>query len=175
MLNMKDPGGHICTCQPFVPRSVEEYLAPYAQGPDDLDAALAGLCREDLDQVRVGQRTIRQLVEHIVDDDAYWTMCMQVAVVRPGYTYGPGWRRRTRTGSGEGTDLAAVLTRFRANRTHMLTLLHHVPDARTRSVTLRRAAEQDAHTLTVGHMVGIQATHALAHIDEIRRARGIHR
>jgi hypothetical protein len=68
-----------------------------------------------------------------------------------------------------------VLTGFRANRTHILTLLHHLPDAWMWSVTLTPAAEQEAQTLTVGHMVGIQAAHALAHIEEIRLARRMHR
>jgi hypothetical protein len=36
----------------------EEHLAPYAWGPDDLEAALAGLSREDLDQARAEQWTI---------------------------------------------------------------------------------------------------------------------
>ena len=41
--------------RPLVPRSREEQLALYARGPDDLEAALAGLSREDLGQARAGQ------------------------------------------------------------------------------------------------------------------------
>src|SRR5918912_1986730 len=92
--------------RPLVPRSREELLALYARGPDDLEAALAGLSREDLDQAHWGQWTIRQIVEHIVADDARWTMCMQVAVARPGYTCRDEWlsRQRTAPWAGLGDD-----------------------------------------------------------------------
>ena len=180
MLNVKDPGQYTRSVQPLVPRSRQEQLALYARAPDDLDAVLAGLSREDLDQARSGQWTIRQIVEHVVDEDARWTMCMQVALVRPGYTYGHEWFSSTRRGpwAGTGADrehaIAPLVTLLRTNRTHMLAVLHHLPDAWTRYVTFMGAAEQEAQTLTVGQMVWLQATHALEHIDEIRRARRMH-
>ena len=176
MLNVKDPGGCTRSLRSLVHRSPEEQLALYALGPDELEAALAGLSSEEFDQARAGQWTIRQIVEHVVDDDARWTMCMQVALIRPGYTYGHEWFSSTGTGpwtgfwAGTEHALAPVVTLFRTNRTHMLALLHHLPDAWNRYVTVRRAAEQEVQTLSVGHMLGLQATHALEHIDEIRRA-----
>src|ERR671930_436355 len=106
MLNVKTPGTYTRRLRPLVPRSPEEQLALYARGPDDLEAALAGLSREDLDQVRSGPWTIRQIVEHIVDDDARWTMCMQVALARPGYTFGPEWVHSHETEPWAGTDHA---------------------------------------------------------------------
>jgi hypothetical protein len=57
----------------------------------------------------------------------------------------------------------------------MLAVLHHLPEAWTQYVHFTRAAEQEAQTLTVGHMICLQATHALEHIDEIRQARRMHR
>jgi hypothetical protein len=57
----------------------------------------------------------------------------------------------------------------------MLAVLHHLPAAWNRYVTFTRAAEQEAQTVTVGHMIWRQATHALDHIDEIRQARRMHR
>jgi DinB superfamily len=177
MLNVKDPGQYTRSVQPLVPRSREEQMALYARGPDDLEAALAGLSREDLDQARWGQWTIRQIVEHVVADDAHWTMCMQVALARPGYTCGHEWFSRKRTGPWaglwDGTDpaIAPAVTLLRTNRTHMLAVLHHLPAAWNRYVTFTPVAEQEAQTLTVGHMIWLQATHALEHIDEIRQAR----
>jgi DinB superfamily len=181
MLNVKDAGKHTRGVQPLVPRSREEQLALYARGPDDLEAALAGLSREDLDQARWGQWTIRQIVEHVVADDAHWTMCMQVALARPGYTCGHEWFSRKTTGpwaglwDGREPAIAPAVTLLRTNRTHMLAVLHHLPAAWNRYVTFTPAAEQEAQALTVGQMIWLQATHALEHIDEIRQARRMHR
>jgi hypothetical protein len=181
MLNVKDPGKYTRSVRPLVPRSHEEQLALYARGPDDLEAALAGLSGEDLDQVRSGQWTIRQIVEHVVADDAHWTMCMQVALARPGYTCGHEWFSRKGTGpwaelwDGRDPAIASVVTLLRTNRTHMHAVLHHLPAAWNRYVTFTPAAEQEAQTLTVGQMIWRQATHALEHIDEIRQARHMHR
>jgi hypothetical protein len=180
MLNVKDSDRYTRSVRPFVPHSREAQLALYARGPDDLEAALAGLSREDLDQARPGHWTIRQIVEHVVAEDARWTMCMQVALARPGYVYGHEWVSRTRTATwaeswaGRDPASAPVVTLLRTNRTHMRAVLHHLPDAWTRYLRFTRAAEQEAQTLTVGQMIGLQARHALEHIDEIRLARRQH-
>jgi hypothetical protein len=61
MVNVKDPGRYTRRVRPLVPRSPqehEEHVAPYAWGPDDLEAALAGLSGEELDQARAEQWTI---------------------------------------------------------------------------------------------------------------------
>jgi hypothetical protein len=181
MATVKDPGKYPRSLWPLVPRSPEEQLALYAQGPDDLDAALAGLSSEDLDQTHVGPWTIRQIVKHIVDDDVRWTMCMQVALIMPGYTYEDEWFSGTRRGpwaeswDGKEHSIAPLVILLRSNRMQMLALLHHLPDAWTRYVRFARAAEQEAQMLTVGQMVWRQATHALEHIDEIHLARCLHR
>jgi hypothetical protein len=61
MVTVKDPGQYTRRVRPLVPRSPEEHeeqVAPYAWGPDDLEATRAGLSREDLDQARAEQWTI---------------------------------------------------------------------------------------------------------------------
>ena len=61
MVNVKDPGTYTRRVRPLVPRSPEEHegqLAPYAWGPDDLEATLAGLSKADLDRARREQWTI---------------------------------------------------------------------------------------------------------------------
>ena len=185
MLNVENPDRYTRSVRFLGPRSPEEHeehLVLYARGPDDLDAALAGLSREELDQARPGGLwTIRQIVEHIVDDDAHWTMCMQVALVRPRYTYGhesfssPRTRPWAEPGAGMDDGIASLVSLLRANRTHMRAALYHLPGAWTRYVWVARGAEQEAQPLTVGHMIWRQATHALDHIDEIRQARRMHR
>src|SRR3989440_12880732 len=98
MLNVKDPRKYTRSVRPLVPRSPEEQLALYARGPAAWEAALAGLSREDLDQARSGPWTIRQIVAHVVDDDARWTMCRQVVLARPPYIYGHEGLSSPRTG-----------------------------------------------------------------------------
>jgi hypothetical protein len=61
MVNVKDPGKYTRRVRSLMPRSPQEHeelLAPYAWGPDDLEATLAELSREDLDQARAEQWTI---------------------------------------------------------------------------------------------------------------------
>ena len=61
MVNVKDPGKYTRRVRPLMPRSPEEHeeqLAPYAWGPDDLEATLAGLSKADLDRARREQWTI---------------------------------------------------------------------------------------------------------------------
>ena len=55
MVTVKDPSKYTRGLWPLVLRSPEEQLALYAQGPDDLEAALAGLSSEDLDQIRLAR------------------------------------------------------------------------------------------------------------------------
>jgi hypothetical protein len=61
MVNVKDPGKYTRSVRhegPHSPEEHEAHLAPYAWGPDDLEAAPAGLSREDLDQARAEHWTI---------------------------------------------------------------------------------------------------------------------
>ena len=61
MVNVKDPAKYTRRVRSLVPRSPQEHeepLARYAWGPDDLEAALAGLSRDELDRARAEQWTI---------------------------------------------------------------------------------------------------------------------
>jgi hypothetical protein len=61
MVNVKDPAKYTRRVRSLVPRSPQEHeeqLAPYVCGPDDLEAALAGLSKAELDQARAEQWTI---------------------------------------------------------------------------------------------------------------------
>jgi hypothetical protein len=57
---------------------------------------------------------------------------MQVALARPGYTYGHEWFSSTRTeqwagpGAGREHAIAPLVTLLRVNRMYMLALLHHL-------------------------------------------------
>ena len=55
------------TCDP------DTILARYADGPAQLEAAIAGLSEEELDLAQTADTwTIRQIVHHVVDGDDIW-------------------------------------------------------------------------------------------------------
>jgi hypothetical protein len=61
MVNVKDPAKYTRRVRSLVPRSPQEHeeqLARYAWGPDDLEAALAELARDELHQARAEQWTV---------------------------------------------------------------------------------------------------------------------
>src|SRR5215469_18818286 len=65
-LIVKDPDGYTLQFIATVPRSSEEGLALYARGPQELEAALAGLSEADLHLSReTGEWSIRAIVGHL--------------------------------------------------------------------------------------------------------------
>jgi hypothetical protein len=56
-------------------------LTRYAEGPEQLERALAGLDELGLDASRSpGAWTVRQIVHHIVDGDDIWKLCIKSAL-----------------------------------------------------------------------------------------------
>ena len=59
----------------------EQALARYASGPDQLEAAIAGLAPADLDLALDDDSwTIRQIVQHVVDGDDLWRIGIKAAL-----------------------------------------------------------------------------------------------
>jgi uncharacterized damage-inducible protein DinB len=152
-------------------------LARYAEGPEQLERALAGLDDAGLD-ARVSQNgwTVRQTVHHIVDGDDLWKLCIKSALgtedgeftlewygKQPQDVWADRWKYSERS-----VDVSLAL--FRANRHHVLQLLKHVPDAWQRSIRMRTADGQSKR-VTVGTAMQIQADHAMHHIGQIDAVR----
>jgi uncharacterized damage-inducible protein DinB len=153
-------------------------LQQYADGPDLLESAITGLGDSELDAIRPqGGWSIRQIVHHIVDGDDVWKWCIKAALgndggefsiawywVQPQEVWADRWAYSTRS-----VDVS--LTLFRANRTHVLQLLSHVPDAWQRSLQFP-TSDGDIKTVTVGDAVKIQAEHVPHHVEQIMAIRG---
>lgn len=152
----------------------------YAEGPGQLERALAGLDGPDLDvNASRGGWTIRQIVHHIVDGDDLWKLCIKTALGNEDAEFALGWywalsqdewAERWRY-STRSIDVSLAL--FRANRDHVMQLLKHVPDAWQRSIGMPKS---DGHTerVTVGTAIQIQADHVMHHIDQIVAIRAAH-
>ncbi len=173
---MADPEGPMNAAE-----SQTSIVAGYAEGPAELKQALAGLQDADLDAPPVqGGWTIRQIVHHIVDGDDLWKMCIKAALgneqgeftlewywMVPQDIWADRWAY-----AGRPIDVSLAL--FKATRAHVTQLLAHVPDAWSRSITLRKPSGETTR-LTVGAVVEMQAHHLQHHVRRIlaiRKERG---
>jgi uncharacterized damage-inducible protein DinB len=152
-------------------------VARYAEGPAQLEQALAGLQDADLDAAPVqGGWTIRQIVHHIADGDDLWKVGIKAALgneqgeftlewywVVPQDTWAERW-------AYAGRPIDASLALFKATRAHVTQLLAHVPDGWSRSITVRKPSGE-ATRLTVGAVVEMQADHLQHHLRRIRAIR----
>ncbi len=159
------------------PRDRAAILERYAQGPQRLEAVLAGLNEAQLDLAPDDSSwSIRQYVHHIVDGDDIWKTCIKGALggggdfalqwywQQPQDLWAAQWQYAHR-------PLDASLALFRANRRHIVELLEHVPDPWERSMHIRWPGGEEMD-LTVGYVVEMQGGHVLGHIDDILRILG---
>jgi uncharacterized damage-inducible protein DinB len=151
------------------------------EGPALLERALAGLRDADLDAPppQAGW-TIRQIVHHVVDGDDLWKSCIKAALgntpgefslawywAQPQDVWADRWAYARRS-------LDVSLALLKTSRVHVWQLLEAVPDAWSRSVSLRKP-DGDTVRLSVGEVVKINADHVAHHIERIaaiRRERG---
>jgi uncharacterized damage-inducible protein DinB len=148
-------------------------VAGYAEGPAQLEQAIAGLQDADLDAPPVqGGWTIRQIVHHIADGDDLWKAGIKAALGNeegeftlewywtvPQDLWASRWAYAARP-----IDVSLAL--FKATRAHVIQLLTHVPDAWSRSITVRKPSGETAR-LTVGAVVEMQTDHLQHHVRRI--------
>jgi hypothetical protein len=161
-------------------RDPDTILLRYADGPAQLEAAIAGLTEGELDLAESADTwTIRQIVHHVADGDDIWKVGIKAALGNSSGTFTLQWywdRPQDKwVGSWDyaGRDLDPSLALFRANRRHILQLLSQVPDAWGRSMSIEWPNGQKEQ-ITVGYIVEMQAGHVLGHIDDICTIRQIH-
>jgi len=173
-LMVRDPDGHTLRflLKP-TKRPRGELLALYRRGPDELAAALADLSAEELDHSRQpGEWTIRQIVHHIAEGDALWSLWLKAALASPGVTveqgfYDPnnGWADKLRYAN---LAIEPSVALFRANRAHLVELLELLPDAWDQSIQFRWGPGETARPVSAREIVYVQARHVFEHIGEIR-------
>ncbi len=150
-------------------------LRLYVEGPDRLDAAVAGLTATQLDLTRApGEWTIRQIVHHLADGELLWLTPIKMALVESGRIYAHNLMDQDRW--VEALDYAArpvepSLAMFRALRTHLAGLLRQLPDPWDRYVSFGEDAEWKP---SVTELIGIMNRHSLEHIEEIAETRRRH-
>ena len=159
---------------------VHTLLTHYTKGPEQLEAALAGLEGIDLDVAKTPDSwTIRQIVHHIVDGDHLWNLCIKAALgdsrglfsylwywEKPQDEWADNWEYARR-------EIAPSLALFRANRQHISQLLQQAPDAweRYALVTLPDGEEK---ATPVWYVVEMQTQHVEGHIADIQAIRQQH-
>ena len=160
---------------------MQALLTRYAEGPEQLEAALAGLEEADLDVAETPESwTIRQIVHHIVDGDDLWSMCIKASLgdSRGLFSYCWYWEKP----QGEWADnwgyeerqIEPSLALFRANRSHILQLLHQTPDA-WEKYTLITVPGGEEKATSVQYVVEMQTKHVEGHVEDIQGMRGKHK
>jgi hypothetical protein len=155
-------------------------IARYADGPGQLEAAIASLSEGELDLAESDDTwTIRQIVHHIVDGDDIWKVFVKRAIGNPGGRFDLQWYWEmpqdewVKSWAYATREIEPSLALFRANRGHIVQLLEHMPAVWEQSLLVRwpNGEEQE---VSVAWVVEMQARHVPGHADDIRRARQVH-
>ena len=153
----------------------ESILAAYANGPQQLEATVAGLDEAELDlALPTGGWTIRQTVHHITDGDDLWKTGVLAALGNPTGIFSLDWYWNMPS-QDEWVEswrygdrpIGLSLALFRANCVHLVDLIRRVPDAWERSVRIKWPGRPEGR-ITVGDIIAMQAGHGRGHIKEIR-------
>jgi len=161
-------------------RDPDTILARYADGPAQLEAAIAGLTETDLGLAQSADTwTLRQIVHHVVDGDDIWKIGIKAALGNSSGTFTLQWYWDRPQDEWVGSwdyaerDIKPSLALFRANRRHILQLLSQIPDAWERSMSIEWPNGQEEQ-ITVGYIVEMQADHVALHVNDIRMIRQTH-
>jgi len=161
-------------------RDPDTVLARYADGPAQLEAAIAGLTETDLDMAQTADTwTIRQIVHHVVDGDDIWKICIKAALGSSSGTFSLQWYwdkpqdEWVESWDYAGRSIEPSLALFHTNHRHIVQLLNQIPDAWERSMFIRWPDGQKVQ-ITVGYIVEMQADHVMGHINDIRLIRQTH-
>jgi hypothetical protein len=153
----------------------ETTLAQYADGPKQLEAAVAGLSEDELDIVQSDDAwTIRQIVHHVVDGDDIWKVFIKRAIGNTGGEFDLAWYWEmpqdewVKSWRYASRAIEPSLALFRSNRDHIAQLLECAPKAWERSMPIRwpNGEKQD---VSVGWVVEMQARHVTGHLDDIQK------
>lgn len=155
-------------------------LARYVEGPERLEAALAGLDGANLDVAEAPDSwPIRQIVHHIVDGDDLWSMCIKAALgdSRGLFSYLWYWEKPQDEWAEDwayaGREIEPSLALFRANRDHISQLLRQIPGSWDKYAVLTLPDGEEKAT-SVRYVVEMQTRHVEGHIEDIQSIRKKH-
>ncbi len=158
----------------------EAIIARYADGPNLLQTAIAGLSAAELDIAESEDRwTIRQIVHHVVDGDDIWKTFIKQAIGNPGGKFDLQWywempqNEWVKSWAYASRAIEPSLALFRANRAHIVQLLEEMPAVWKRSLLVSWPNGEDQQ-VPVAWVVEMQAIHVPGHAEDIRRARQVH-
>lgn len=160
--------------------SPEEILALYADGPAQLEAAMKGLADAELNLALTADSwSIREIVHHQADGDDIWKMCIKMALGNKEGLFNLQWYwdKEQMEWSGNwhyaGRSVESSLALLRANRRHIVELVHPVSDTWEKFVRCNRPDGKEER-ITVGEVISMQARHITAHIQDIKDIRLAH-
>lgn len=174
-LNVQDLDGYILSFITPAQRSPEGNMAHYVRMVGELDAALACLTESDLDLSRVPESwTIRQIVHHVADMDAFLLQEMKAVLAESGRSYVRNWPGSNelvpRTLDYAGRPIEPSVALFQAIREHIEQLVQHMPDAWERYCI----EENRGRKVSFGQLIVGITRHAQEHVDEILEIRRVH-
>jgi uncharacterized damage-inducible protein DinB len=159
----------------------EVIIARYADGPNQLEAAIAGLSEEELDIAASDDTwTIRQIVHHVADGDDIWKEFIKRAIGNPGGRFDLQWYWErpqdewAKSWAYASREIEPSLRAFRASRDHIVQLLECIPEVWERNLLVRWPKEEEEEEVRVAWVVGMQAQHVTGHVNDIQRARQVH-
>jgi hypothetical protein len=155
-------------------------LALYEDGPEQVQAALAGLSQAELDAAPDAENwSIRQIVHHVVDGDDIWKTFVKIALGNSEATFELQWywdipqTAWAESWAYADRGIEPSLALLRANRRHVAQLLRVIPDAWERSLTIKWPGG-DLQQVTVGWVIEMQSRHVMGHVEDIQRIREAH-
>lgn len=152
-----------------------ELLNAYSNGPARLEQTLKSLTTGQLDRSLLADTwTIRQIAHHIVDGDDIWKTCIKIALGNPGgefslqwywdrpqMEWADQWQYKTRS-------LETSLALFRANREHIVELLHLFPDCWERSVRIHWPGNTGEDRISIEGVVKMHTNHLEGHLADMK-------
>lgn len=178
-LTLKDPSGYTLNYIQRAQRTSAEMLALYAQGEEDVKAALAGLTETDFDLTRTPEEwSIRQIVHHLAESETLLLLTFKSALAQSGSTFirnSYDQEQWVKTLAYDKRALEPSLALIKATRQHIAHLLQHIPGYEERYVLMKFAdAEGEGAKVTVGQLLDGMSGHLAAHCAEIRETRRVH-
>jgi hypothetical protein len=145
-----------------------ELFRRYLAGPDELEAALAGLSEAELDRPGPGGGwSIRQIAHHPVYGELLWIGHVRMALAEPGREYVVSYGSKQAELAEASRPLEPTLALLRALRAYLRPIVEAIPDALD-----RYTVDAAGNRTTVADSLAACARHLAEHTDEIRSLSG---